>query len=122
MVGTALEFLHFLETLRRGGGLLVKPDTAVAMMRNQVGDLPVNLRGPGWGFGFGASVLMDPAQAGSQQSAGAWGWGGVYGHSWFIDPAQKLTVVGLTNTAIEGMAGCFPTDLKNVVYRRLAQY
>jgi CubicO group peptidase (beta-lactamase class C family) len=121
MVGTAPEFLHFLETLRSSGGLLVKPDTAVAMMRNQVGDLPVNSRGPGWGFGFGAAVLKDPKQAGSQQSAGAWGWGGVYGHSWFIDPTQKLTVVGLTNTAIEGMAGRFPTDLRNAVYRWLAQ-
>jgi CubicO group peptidase (beta-lactamase class C family) len=117
MVGTALEFLHFLETLRSGGGALVKTETAAAMMRNQVGDLPVNVRGPGWGFGFGAAVLKDPEQAGSSQSAGAWGWGGVYGHSWFIDPAQRLTVVGLTNTAIEGMAGRFPTDLRNAVYR-----
>ena len=91
-----------------------------AMMRNQVGDLPVSARGPGWGFGFGAAVLKDPEQAGSPQSAGAWGWGGVYGHSWFIDPAQRLTVVGLTNTAIEGMAGRFPTDLRTMVYRWLA--
>jgi CubicO group peptidase (beta-lactamase class C family) len=121
MVGTAPEFLHFLETLRSGGGTIVKPDTAAAMMRNQVGDLPVSARGPGWGFGFGAAVLKDPEQAGSPQSAGAWGWGGVYGHSWFIDPAQGLTVVGLTNTTIEGMAGRFPTDLRTVVYRWLAQ-
>jgi CubicO group peptidase (beta-lactamase class C family) len=117
MVGTAPEFLRFLETLRCGGGPLVKPYTAAAMMRNQVGDLPVNARGPGWGFGFGASVLKDPEQAGSPQSAGTWGWGGVYGHSWFIDPASRLTVIGLTNTAIEGMAGRFPTDLRNAVYR-----
>ncbi len=121
LVGAAPEFLRFLETLRGGGGALVKPETANAMMSNQVGELPVNARGPGWGFGFGAAVLKDPEQAGSLQSAGAWGWGGVYGHSWFIDPAQKLTVVGLTNTAIEGMSGRFPTDLRNVVYQWLAQ-
>jgi CubicO group peptidase (beta-lactamase class C family) len=119
MVGTAPEFLHFLETLRSGGGTLVKIETAAAMMRNQAGDLLVNLRGPGWGFGFGASVLKDPEQAGSPQSAGTWGWGGVYGHSWFIDPARRLTVVGLTNTTIEGMAGRFPTDLRDAVYRYL---
>jgi CubicO group peptidase (beta-lactamase class C family) len=116
MVGSAPEFLRFLETLRNGGGILVKPDTAAAMMRNQVGDLPVNARGPGWGFGFGAAVLEDPEQAGSPHSAGAWGWGGVYGHSWFIDPAQKLVALGLTNTAIEGMAGRFAIDLRNAVY------
>jgi CubicO group peptidase (beta-lactamase class C family) len=116
MVGTAPEFLRLLETLRHGGGSMLKPDTAASMMRNQIGDLPVNARGPGWAFGFGAAVLKDPEQAGSPQSAGAWGWGGVYGHSWFIDPAQKLIVVGLTNTTIEGMAGHFPTDLRNAVY------
>jgi CubicO group peptidase (beta-lactamase class C family) len=117
MVGAAPEFLQFLEVIRSGGGLLVKPETAAEMMRNQIGDLPVNSRGPGWGFGFGASVLKDPEEAGSPQSAGTWGWGGVYGHSWFVDLAQRLTVVGLTNTAIEGMAGRFPTDLRNAVYR-----
>jgi CubicO group peptidase (beta-lactamase class C family) len=116
MVGTAPEFLRFLEVIRSGGRPLVKPETAAEMMRNQVGDLPVNLRGPGWGFGFGAAVLQDPEQAGSPQSAGTWGWGGVYGHSWFVDPAQRLAVMGLTNTAIEGMAGRFPTDLRNAVY------
>jgi CubicO group peptidase (beta-lactamase class C family) len=116
MVGAGPEFLRFLETLRNGGGPLVKPGTAAAMMSNQVGALPVGARGPGWGFGFGAAVLKDPEQADSPQSAGAWGWGGVYGHSWFIDPAQKLTVIGLTNTAIEGMAGRFTVDLRDAVY------
>jgi CubicO group peptidase (beta-lactamase class C family) len=117
MVGTAPEFLRFLEVIRSGGGPLVKSETAAEMMRNQVGDLSVNSRGSGWGFGFGAAVLKDPEQAGSPQSADTWGWGGVYGHSWFVDPAQRLAVVGLTNTAIEGMAGRFPTDLRNAVYR-----
>lgn len=116
MVGTAPDFLGFLETVRSGGGSMIKPETASAMMSNQIGDLPVTARGPGWGFGYGASVLMDPDQAGSPHSTGTWGWGGVYGHSWFIDPAQKLTVLALTNTAIEGMAGRFPTDLRNAVY------
>ncbi len=117
MVGTAPDFLRFLETVRGDGGSMMKSETASAMMSNQVGDLPVNLRGPGWGFGFGAAVLMDPGKAGSPHSTGTWGWGGVYGHSWFIDSAQNLTVVALTNTAIEGMAGRFPTELRNAVYQ-----
>jgi CubicO group peptidase (beta-lactamase class C family) len=116
MVGTAPDFLRFLETVRSGGGSMMKSETASAMMSNQVGDLPVTARGPGWGFGYGAAVLMDPDQAESPHSTGTWGWGGVYGHSWFIDPPKKLTVVALTNTAIEGMAGRYPTDLRNAVY------
>src|SRR5262245_18202888 len=116
LVGTASDFLTILETIRRGGGSLVMPETAAAMMINQIGKPPVNALDPGWSFGFGGAVLMDPVQAGTPQSAGTWRWGGVYGHNWFVDPVQKLTVIGLTNTTVEGMAGRFPTDLRNAVY------
>ena len=40
-----------------------------------------------------------------------WLWGGVYGHSWFVDPARKLSVLVMTNTAIEGMTGTFTQDV-----------
>jgi CubicO group peptidase (beta-lactamase class C family) len=116
MVGTAPDFLSFLETIRKGGGSLVKPETVAAMLSNQIGDLGVNALEPGWSFGFGGAVLKDPAQAGTPQSAGTWRWGGVYGHSWFVDPVQRLTLIGLTNTAVEGMSGRFPTELRNAVY------
>jgi CubicO group peptidase (beta-lactamase class C family) len=61
-------------------------------------------------------VLVDPQAAQSPQSAGTMSWGGAYGHSWFIDPTRRLTVVSLTNTAIEGMAGRFTVDLRDAVY------
>jgi CubicO group peptidase (beta-lactamase class C family) len=74
---------------------------------------------PGWGFGFGGSVLIDPSTAGSPQSRGTWQWGGVYGHSWFVDPERQLTVVALTNTALEGLFGQFPFELRDAIYRAL---
>jgi CubicO group peptidase (beta-lactamase class C family) len=119
MVGTADDYLVLLETLRTGGGAVLREETVRTMTSNQIGDLVVTLRGPGWGFGFGAAVLKDPQQVGSPQSVGTWEWGGAYGHSWFVDPAQRLTVVALTNTAVEGMSGRFPIDLRNVVYQGL---
>ena len=73
-------------------------------------------RGPGWGFGYGWAVLDDPAAAATPQSKGTFQWGGVYGHSWFVDPAQALTVVALTNTAIEGMAGPFVSQMCDAIY------
>ena len=115
MVGTATEFLSFLEAIRTGGGGIVSPQTARQMMTNQTGDLPIVTNGPGWGFGFGGAVLLDPAAANSVHSPGAWLWGGVYGHSWFVDPARKLSVLVMTNTAIEGMSGQFSTDVANAV-------
>ena len=115
MVGTAREFLSFLEAIRTGGGGVVGAETARQMMSNQTGELPIVTNGPGWGFGFGGAVHLDPAASASVHSKGVWLWGGVYGHSWFIDPARSLSVVIMTNTAIEGMTGAFSADVTAAV-------
>jgi CubicO group peptidase (beta-lactamase class C family) len=114
MVGSAPDVMHLLEAIRAGGKPILKEATAASMMRNQLGSLPGP--GPGDGFGFGGAVVVDPAAAQTPQSVGTWQWGGVYGHSWFVDPARKLTVVALTDTALEGMWGKFTTDVRDAVY------
>ena len=117
MAGTALEYLTFLEALRTGGGPMLGPDTVRLMMGNRIGALRVNLEPtPAWGFGFGGAVLVDAAHAGVPQSAGTFKWGGVYGNHWYIDPAHKMTVVSLSNTAVEGMAGPYVEELMAAVY------
>ncbi|MGO4713049.1 serine hydrolase domain-containing protein [Bradyrhizobium sp. 2TAF24] len=121
MVGTAGDVARFLDNVRQGGQPVLRQATARSMMANQTADFPINLYGPGWGFGFGGAVLRDPALAKTPQSAGTWAWGGVYGHSWFVDPARKLTVVVMTNTAFEGMAGKLPTDVRNAVYKNIRE-
>jgi len=115
MVGTAREFLSFLEAIRTGGGGVVSGDAARQMMSNQTGELPIVTNGPGWGFGFGGAVHLDPAASASVHSKGVWLWGGVYGHSWFVDPTRSLSVVIMTNTAIEGMTGQFSIDVAATV-------
>jgi CubicO group peptidase (beta-lactamase class C family) len=62
------------------------------------------------------SVITDPAMAGTPQSAGTFAWGGVYGHSWFVDPTHGLTAVALTNTAVEGVFGQFPVQIREAIY------
>jgi len=111
--------LRVLELVRSGGGELLSSPTARAMVTNQTGDLPTVL-GPGWGFGFGGAVLLDPAAAQTPHSAGAWTWGGVWGHNWLVDPAQRLVIVSLTNTAIEGMMGNFPRQVRDAIYAALS--
>jgi CubicO group peptidase (beta-lactamase class C family) len=118
MIGTMRDVVRVLELVRSGGGALLSETTARAMWTNQTGNLPIAF-GPGWGFGYGGAVLIDPAAAHSPQSAGTWSWGGVWGHSWFVDPVLRLVVVGLTNTAIEGMIGRFPFAVRNAVYASL---
>jgi len=115
MVGTAGDFMTFLEAIRTGGPPVLTRDTVVRASANQVGRLR-HEEDPGWGFGFLSAVLTDPRQAQLPSSAGTLQWGGVYGHSWFIDPAAGLTVVALTNTALEGCLGSFPADIQGAVY------
>ncbi|NMO16022.1 beta-lactamase family protein [Pyxidicoccus fallax] len=115
MVGTAGDFLKFLEALRTGGAPVLSTSMVEQMMRDQVGPQAESM-GPGWGFGFGAGVLVDPAKAKSPQSPGTFEWMGAYGHHWFVDPKQRLTVVALTNTTFEGMWGAFPYAIRDAVY------
>ncbi len=120
MVGTAEDFLRFLEALRKGGAPVLQHRTVEAMMSNQIGPL-ATFRGPGIGFGYGFAVVTDPVAALTPQSAGTIEWGGVYGHRWFVDPHRRLSVVALTNTAFEGMSGAFPTELRDAIYARAGQ-
>ena len=113
MAGTASDVLTFLETLRAGE--LLQPQTRSAMFKVQVLTRE-QAEGPGWEFGFGGAVLVDPNATGTPQARGTLQWNGAYGHKWFIDPAHELTVVALTNTAFEGMIGRFTVDVRNAVY------
>jgi CubicO group peptidase (beta-lactamase class C family) len=115
MNGTAGDMLKFVEAIRTGGAPILSASSTAAMMTVQTGDLPIVNRGPGWAFGFGGSILTDPAAAASPQSPGTFGWGGVWGHTWFIDPARRLSVVSLSNTALEGMMGRYVRDLRDAI-------
>jgi CubicO group peptidase (beta-lactamase class C family) len=118
MVGTAGDFMTFLETLRTGGAPILTRETVELASRNQVGSLR-EPEEPGWGFGYLSGVLVDPERAESPASAGTLSWGGVYGHSWFQDPVSELSVVGLTNTAVEGCMGSFPAEVQASIYASL---
>jgi len=118
MVGTAGDFLHLLETLRKGGAPLISESWVHKMTTNQIGDLPMAYW-PGRGFGLGFTVLKDPVAAATSESPGTWRMGGTYGHSWFVDPAKQLSVVAFTNTALEGMSGQFTIDLCEAIYEAI---
>jgi CubicO group peptidase (beta-lactamase class C family) len=111
--GTAADMLTFVEAIRTGGAPIVSRETAAQMMTPQTGSMLIVNRGPGWAFGFGGSVLTDPALALSPQSPGSFGWGGVWGHTWFIDPVRRLSAVSLSNTALEGMMGRYVRELRD---------
>ncbi|MFS8056153.1 serine hydrolase [Rhizobium sp. BR 317] len=118
MAGTARDVLAILETVRKGGSPLLSRQTVDLMTRDQTGGLRQSLD-PGIGFGFGWAVITDPVAAQAPWSKGTYRWGGVYGHNWFVDPVRELTVVSLTNTAMEGMWGRFTVELRDAIYGAL---
>ena len=127
MVGTAADYLKFLEAVRENGGSILKPDTAKAMTADQV--CPIlsqrlsvtagktnEVVAPGWGFGFGGAVLLRPEKAEYPAGQNTWSWSGAYGSHFFMDRANGISFVALTNTTPTGMAGPFAVDLARAVY------
>ncbi len=113
MNGTSGEVIRFLDTIRAGGAPILSRETTQQMMSNQIGALRIIFDPTGnTAFGFGGSILLNPAASGSFLSPGSYQWGGVWGHSWFIDPTRKMTILNLTNTTLEGMAGQAARDIQ----------
>lgn len=114
MIGSGPDVLRLLEAMRKGGAPVLQKSTAEAMFRNQAAGVPGQQ--PGSGFGFGGALVVDAAAMKTPQSPGTLAWGGVYGHTWFVDPPKKITVVAMTNTTLEGLAGKFPGAVRDAVY------
>ena len=95
---TAADYLRFEQMLANGGALfgnrLLSADSVAALSSNQVGELyQVNGKQPGWGFGYGVAVVLDPAAAKTARGQGAFGWGGAFGTATWTDPEHEITAV-----------------------------
>ncbi|MEV0595456.1 serine hydrolase domain-containing protein [Nonomuraea cavernae] len=88
LFATADDVLTFGETLRLGGGAMLRPGTVAEMLRDQ------GASGAGFRHGLGVRI-GDPAIAGPL--TGAFGHSGFTGTSLVVDPVRRLTVVLLTN-------------------------
>lgn len=116
MAGTADDLIVFLECLRLGGAPILDSAKVAMSTANQIGDLPREADDAGWRFSFLSGVLADPAEAKTPQNPGTLQWGGAYGHTWMIDPVARLSAVYFTNTAVEGVSGEFPNEVRDAIY------
>jgi CubicO group peptidase (beta-lactamase class C family) len=78
------------------GVRLLSPKTVNFMITNHIGDKSAYLREPGYGFGLGYSVLMDPGKALEPLTLGTFGWGGAWGTYFWVDPVEEMIGVMLT--------------------------
>ena len=116
MIGTAWDYLKFLESLRTRDNAILKSESVAAMTTKAIPGVSAEELDPGWTFGLGFAVFEDPALDPTPRNPGSWRWGGVYGNSFWVDPVARLSLVALTNTAVAGMTGDFPDSVIRAVY------
>lgn len=118
LCGTANDYVRLLNAILADDGRLLHPDLARRLLRDEISGIAGP--GPGMGWSLGAAVVREAGIANVAGPDDAWGWGGVYGSHYFADPVRKLAWVCLTNTALAGMEGGFPSDLRRAIYADLA--
>ncbi len=97
---TTADYWRFHQMMLNGGELngvrILSPKTVDLMVTNHTGDKLVYIRGPGYGFGLGYSVLTDPAKAAEPLTPGTFSWGGAWGTIFWVDPAEDMIGVFMT--------------------------
>jgi CubicO group peptidase (beta-lactamase class C family) len=105
LFSTATDYLRFAQMLVKGGELdgvrVISPAVARLMHTNHlpVSLMPYSIAGiasPGYGFGLGSRVMVNPAEAGLPGSEGEFGWAGAANTYYWADP--KLEMIGIYMT------------------------
>ncbi len=100
LVSTATDYLRFHQMMLNGGELdgvrLLGRKTVELMTSNHIGDLPIWLTGPGFGFGLGYSVVTDVGKTGQPGSVGNYGWGGAFCTYFSVDPSEGMIAILMT--------------------------
>ncbi|MDQ0463244.1 CubicO group peptidase (beta-lactamase class C family) [Caulobacter ginsengisoli] len=101
LVSTAHDYLRFAQMLANGGALdgvrILSPAGVKMMESNHLSDAVMAQKpmGPGMGFGFDGSVVMDPAAAGTLAGKGTYSWGGAAGTWFWVDPENDVVFLGM---------------------------
>jgi CubicO group peptidase (beta-lactamase class C family) len=123
LFSTAGDYLRFAQMLCNGGELdgvrLFGRKTLELMHSNHLPAelMPYEIGGglnPGWGFGMGSRVMLDPAATGGSGSVGEFGWAGAAKTYYWVDPAEQLVGVFMA----QQMVGFEQPeiDLRNLTY------
>jgi CubicO group peptidase (beta-lactamase class C family) len=102
LYSTAGDYMRFGQMLLNGGELdgrrLIGRKTLELMHSNHLPPalLPYEIAGipsPGFGFGLGSRVMMDPAATGGPGSVGEFGWAGAAKTYYWVDPVEDVVGV-----------------------------
>ena len=97
---TAADYFRFHQMMLNGGELngvrILSPRTVNLMISNHTGDKDIYAWGPGYGFGLGYCILLDPGLANEHLSPGTFFWAGAWTTSAWVDPVEDMLAVFLT--------------------------
>jgi len=105
LFSTAADYLRFAQMLLNRGDLegerIISPAIADLLHSNHLAPnlMPFSIAVvgmPGYGFGLGSRVLMNPAESGMPGSTGEFGWAGAANTYYWVDP--KLEIIGIFMT------------------------
>jgi len=124
LVSTAADYFRFHQMMLNGGQLddvrLLGRKTVELMTVNHIGDLEIWLRGAGYGFGLGYSVVTDVGRSGAPASLGSYAWGGAFCTSFWVDPREEL--IGVLMTQIRPYTHLnIRQDLESLAYQAIVE-
>jgi CubicO group peptidase (beta-lactamase class C family) len=124
LVSTAMDYARFLQMLLAGGTLdgvrLLSRKTVEYMTADHLGGVPgaPDLLIPGYGFGLGFAVRLQPGIAQVPGSTGQYYWGGLAGTTFWVDPAEQLFALLLIQGP--GQREYFRVLFRDLVYAAFA--
>jgi CubicO group peptidase (beta-lactamase class C family) len=120
LVSTAGDYARFLQMLLSRGKLdgirLLSRKTIELMTADHLGTITgaPDLLLPGYGFGLGFAVRLQPGISHVPGSVGQYFWGGLAGTTFWVDPAEELFAVMLIQGP--GQRDYFRTLFRDLVY------
>jgi CubicO group peptidase (beta-lactamase class C family) len=122
MVSTSSDYFRFQQMMLNGGELdgvrILGRKTVELMTTNHVGDHSVWLRGAGYGFGLGYSVVTDQGQTALPASLGSFAWGGAYCTVFWVDPVEE--VIGILMSQVRPYTHLnIREDIQSLAYQAL---
>ena len=121
LVSTATDYARFCQMLLNGGELdgvrILSPKSVQLMTADHTGHLEQGMGSPGYGFGLGVAVALDPGAIGELSSAGEYNWGGAAGTRFWIDPREELIGVFMVQSIPHRTR--LGSEFKNLVYQAI---
>jgi len=120
LVSTAADYARFLQMLLNRGRLdrvrYLSRKTIELMTADHLGSITgaPDLLLPGYGFGLGFAVRLQPGIAHVPGSVGQYFWGGLAGTTFWVDPAEELFAIMMIQAP--GQRDYFRTLFRDLVY------